>query len=248
MVAAAQGGDLKARDGVVAAVMPYIHFCVANKLGHHNDRDPMYADCVQASIAGTSRRGGLLHAIDIYNSARGVKFLTHAHYWIRAAINDTAADHMVVGIRVRQRHAKIRRVAHELGDTPSVDEVRDAFMAKPGTMSKSVSRKSVAEALSSDIPPGWTVQGLDAPELDRESVVDEDTIIDAIDRRRKMERLVLAIQRLPKNEAMLVEGLFGFGGTPYSIRALASDAGVSKATIIRRRNTVLEKLKALLGG
>jgi RNA polymerase sigma factor (sigma-70 family) len=251
MVEKAKGpnGDLAARTAVCASMNAYIHQCVRDITGIKDHKNPMYLDCYQAAVAGTVSRGGLLHAIDTYDSSRGTRFITHASYWIRAAIFDTAADHPVIGVRVRQRHARIRRMAHGLGldETPSVEQVKAAWEENVvDKKERSISLKSIAEALSSDIPPGWTVQGLDSPDVDRDEIIDEDVVIDAIDRRAKVRKLEAAIANLKESDRKLIVGMFGFNGTPISIASLAQDAGCSKTTIIRKRNAILNKLRHAL--
>jgi len=247
MVEKAKAGDLAARTAVCASMNAYIHQCVRDITGIKDHKNPMYLDCYQAAVAGTVSRGGLLHAIDTYDPSRGTRFITHASYWIRAAIFDTAADHPVIGVRVRQRHARIRRMAHGLGlagdETPSVEQVKAAWEENVvDKKERSISLKSIAEALSSDIPPGWTVQGLDSPDVDRDEIIDEDTVIDAIDRRAKVKKLESAIAKLKPSDSRLITGMFGFNGTPISIASLAQDACCSKTTIIRRRNAIINKL------
>lgn len=131
LVTSAQSGNISARDKVIKAWLPWI-----------NDQARMYAiraqrldliqDMQQVAICGAGNMlGGLMKAIEAYDSSKGSAFHSYAIYWINKAFHDMLGDnHGTVTRSVFERRERIRAIASDLrgafGKEPTYDEIRAA--------------------------------------------------------------------------------------------------------------------------
>lgn len=172
LIRRAQAGDVGARNRVVASMMKLVirHANgVARKTGLLQHRD----DMVTAACCGHNGRGGIMRAIELFDTTRGFKWSTYAIYWIGLAVQSVVSDALhdgasrdVVGHlqRIRTTNARLEEAAKR---PVSVEEIRADYRSRglpvpqPDRVERALGAPRVAEAAALYVAadPG---EGIDA--------------------------------------------------------------------------------------
>ncbi len=197
-------GDQRARERLVVAYSPLVKY-VAGRMGAGLPAHIDEADLISYGL------GGLIAAIERFDTSRDVRFETYAITRIKGAILDElrALDWVPRSVRARARQierahvkleAKLQRapteeeLAAEL--EMSIDDFRDALLEIANT-----SISALDELWSSSDSSGDSISLLDTLRdpgaVDPERIVDQnelrDRVAEAVDRLPEREKLVIAL-------------------------------------------------------
>jgi RNA polymerase nonessential primary-like sigma factor len=241
-IEAAQAGDVRARNAVIAANMGLV-VKLAAQFAKRWRRMDLMADLVQAGVVGNGgNQGGLIAAIEHFNVKAGFHFSTYAKHYVDTAFlecltlgtpgfnaNETAA----------RRERKIRSVAaalaRRLDRAATPDEIRADY-----------ARRNVA------LP---TPAAIERAMLDTHAIsVDLDTldgaavdIANEIDAGRASDAVRAALQVLTNTEQRLIAQRFGLGDSDErSLREIAVDMRLSGERVRQLEVRALAKLKRAL--
>ncbi len=175
-------------------------------------------DLTQAGVIGARGTGGLMRAIEKFDTKRGKRFSTYATFWIRLAIQD-ALNEMLGGVLrggAQKRSAKARRVAEdlaeELGRKPDDREV-----------------KARCALLGVEIPSDRTIEhselGPNALRTDADLLADPEDPIAALEARDVSRRALATLD--PRELAAL--HLLARPGEPYTLEEIATHLDLSKS-------------------
>ncbi|NLW49376.1 MAG: RNA polymerase sigma factor RpoD/SigA [Candidatus Brocadiaceae bacterium] len=197
---------------------------------------------------------GLLHAVDRFDPERGVRFSTHATWWIRRAIRRAVRSsartiripaYMAdIVARAKQTQAELQG---RLGREPSMEELADE-MALSGPRALFLQRALAAEPASlyenlGDGPESdmSLAAMLAAPESDRPDRL--------VFERMEMEALRGVLEAIDEREARILSLRFGLGEDgPLTLRAAGRRMGLSRERVRQIEKEALGKLKEALGG
>ncbi|MCH7923631.1 MAG: RNA polymerase sigma factor RpoD/SigA [Nitrospinae bacterium] len=186
---------------------------------------------------------GLIRAAEKFDPDRGVKFITYAVWWIRAAIQSALAKQSgVVGMPQKQRdvvykiHQKEQELTKLLGRDPSRDEVAEAFRLTPEEIEVKLRAASLPLSLDDLISDEPSLNYLNTLEADFQ--VDEGLM--AKDIRDAIESLV---ESLSSRERGIISMRFGLNG--YDPMTLHEIGEIMKLSKERIRQIEAEALKEL---
>jgi RNA polymerase primary sigma factor len=211
---------------------------------HYHGRGVEHEELVQEGSLG------LMHAIEKFDPARPVNFMTYAAHWIRQAMGRCCERQGTLnryGTRlpahVISAMSRITRVAPEfeaeLGRQPTDEELAarcevsvDAVQMAQRMLSHSISSIDAADMLDEDLP------ALQVPD-EAADVVD---LIEADQQRSAVKEMVA---RLPADQRKVIERRFGFGADgPSTERELADEWDVSRGQLQALRNSALQTLRS----
>jgi RNA polymerase sigma factor (sigma-70 family) len=89
LIGKAQKGDKRARDRLIRSHIPFV---LSEARKHSRTFDDVVEDLESEGLIGLDR------AIDSFDAAKGVTFLTYASHWIRARVRRELADSAVVHV------------------------------------------------------------------------------------------------------------------------------------------------------
>jgi RNA polymerase primary sigma factor len=192
---------------------------------------------------------GLIAAVERFDARRGFRFSTYASWWIRQAITRAVAKQgrtVRVPLHIIQSMRRLfetdRRLAHQLGRTPHVDEIAAAM----GTRVELVERTREATG---------SIRSIDAPSLLAfENFIhhDEDrqrppTPAEQVEFRLEQERLTRLLGRLGSKEEAVLRIRFGFlDGREHTLAETGGFLGVSRERTRQIEKRALEKLRTFV--
>jgi DNA-directed RNA polymerase sigma subunit (sigma70/sigma32) len=266
-VAAAQAGDIAARNRVIAhnmrLVVKHAH-AFAQRVG----RMDLLDDLVQAasigdeSASGATRRGGILRAIETYDASHGTKFSTHARSWILLEIRRALSRQGMLRTDTVRRHALITRVrdelAIELGEDPTHEQIMAEWRKRGypdrrctpaaidralGRVGRTVSFDALTDPSDDERAPAVHGNGraIDADP----AALGEGDIIAHLDRGLDAQR---ALACLTDRERIVVIALFGIGQDQISVADFAKSRGVGPRKIRGIRDRALQKMRTAMSG
>lgn len=221
LIAAAQVGDLVARNAVITGNLRLVA-AIAEKAAEAVGRSDLVDDLIMAGAMGIADGDGLLHAVMHFDPARGVRFATYAHAYIREAVSKQLASlsRDLGTYKSREKLTAIRRVATTLGTTLG----RAATAVETHAELLRRGRKGVAL--------GRVEYALQRP--GRETHVEasagsEDEVIAGIDRRRMLGAIQeAAFAALSSDEQALLIDRFSNGAKLTGAERKAADAAEAK--------------------
>lgn len=244
LVAAAQGGDMKARDQVVAKCLPLVR-----RIAAEYGRPDLIADLVQAGVIGASGRKpqGLIRAIDRFRAGNGTKFTTFAAYWVRCAMRrefSRLKDSIGLTHRVRERAAIARRAARQVQQEQGSNEEPSAIDVLIAARVESRERLTLA-AVERALAPKPRAVGVLA--LEHTGTGGESATIAELDAQRAAVELRERVASLPKAQRTVISARFGLdGGAPATFTAIAKRLGRSddwaRRTLARAVATLRQEL------
>ncbi len=186
---------------------------------------------------------GLMRAAEKFDPDRGVKFITYAVWWIRAAIQSALAKQSgVIGMPQKQRDVAYKILQKEqeltkiLGRDPSRDEVAEAIRITPEEIEVKLRAASLPLSLDDVISDEPSLSYLNTLEADFQ--VDEGLI--AEDLQEEIESLV---KTLTRRERDIISMRFGLNG--YDPMTLHEIGEIMKLSKERIRQIEAEALKEL---
>lgn len=240
LVARAQRGDRSARDLLVTSNMAFVHSEARKLAARHPEME--LDDLVQEGATG------LMHAVDKFDAAAGVLFLTYAGHWVRQRMSRFCAKAGSVsryGARVPDGvyHALPRvaraqaRLEREWGRVPTIHEIA-------AELELSVDCVEQAQRLLT-APPLVDVEDGET----RDWVMDQpdpnaDTVEEAAD---SEQNAVIArlVGQLTDDERQVIIRRFGLDGAgAVSESELGQEMGVSRARLQSLRAQALKRMRS----
>jgi RNA polymerase primary sigma factor len=191
---------------------------------------------------------GLIRAAEDYDPARGVRFSTHAKYWIRAAIQRARAG-LLQSMRVKrhgiakskQRATVAATLTQFLGRWPTEEEVDNELGLSPAGRSyarkveRALGVRLAADLLSGD-GEGFDMNQFPAPEGE-EQVETSARMIDAFR---------YATDCLTDFEIKVINIRFPALGDPPTVREVAKELGCGRNWVHKTQLRALAKLREAL--
>lgn len=233
LIAAAQAGDVAARNRVIASTMR-LAVRQAHSWARRFGALDLVDDLTQAAVIGHRQEkgvGGIMRAVMKYDSARS-RWSTYVIYWIDVEIS-AALTAMLTGLS-RRENAKLLaaealrdRLADELQRDPTAEEMRaDALERGAHPPDAQLCRRVL-------------VRGI--PHEDHAPVTEED-IASELDAGRSVAALKREIASLPADMAVAVEGRMH----ARPLRITCERLGLSRERVRELEREGLERLKVRL--
>lgn len=228
----AAGGDVEARNKLVLHNLRLV-MDIARQFGSSGAE---FEDLVHEGIAG------LLKAIDRFEPARGLRFSTYAHWWIRQGISRFVKGPTRV-IRIPEYLIdKVARVyrAREAGEE-NPENLAAAAGVDPGDLAEILELTKAPVSL--DSPPAGPDSNLREGLPDREAVTPENAAI----HRDSARQLGTSFSVLNDRERKLLLMRYAQGGRrPVSYRKVAPNLGVTPERARQLERRALDKLRKAL--
>ena len=238
LLRAAQGGDRRSRDQVVASYLGLVR-SVASR---YRDLGLPFDDLVQEGSLG------LLEAIDRFDPSRGTPFDGYARFRIRRAIRNALTDQARL-IRLPKQVVQRRR---------AVDAAEARLAAEAAGRPATPTQLAAATGLSIDAVENARSAGLAPISLDEPLLPDGSSLANVVAdstaadpelsalEHEQTELLKAALDELPNRQRYILNHRWGISGEPASIADLAAELDLSP----RRTQTIgrdaLYELKAAL--
>lgn len=186
---------------------------------------------------------GLLHAVRVFDSERGVRFWTYARWWVRAYIrNFVWQNRRIVPLSSNRKHRKvvmnIRKVEGRLGagSTPkSIAEALDVDEQSVSRVQNALSGRDVTLSDPESTPPTLTVGGL----------TPEEEVADRRARERCVDLLMEALDVLDERDREIVEHRY-LRSEPETLASLGERLGISRERVRQLSERALKRLRTEL--
>lgn len=256
LIRKAQAGDVAARNRIVLDNMRLVTkraAVAARRCG----KSEHLQDIINTAVAGASDNDGLIHAIEKFDTARGLRFSTYAVRWIDNAIQNALTQISVVRLgRNSHGEARLRGVVAELTHedvcAPTTREVRArcVFRGAAAPSDKAIERALITmreEELPSEAPGAVNDGRVRGPAHgDIRAMTDDTNPLGAIEDREEWKLLCALLPELPWNEQLVVRHTFGLAGFEVLERtAIAGQLGVSTQRVGHLQTSALKRLKEL---
>lgn len=228
LCARSRAGDTEARNALILANMRLVAR-LATKYARMHGRPDLLDDLIQEAVMGSDRaKGGLLEAIERFDSRKHRAFSTFAAYWIRNSMMILLrSQNLTAGPSAIDRRVAIRgardALEKKLGRAPEPHEVHAMLMARSPKQTLSVATVEMAMQWSlAEVPyDGLTAAAEDERHrsmrcYDANATIDpsaptEDDLIDRIDGAAECEALHAALAQIPQADRELLCKRFGIG-------------------------------------
>ena len=167
---------------------------------------------------------GLDHAINKFETDRGLKFITFAVYWIRAHITQYLKDKKsTIRIPVNQQEEIRKAKKQKDGITPEIQKMMN-LQSRGVALDKPVSGEGVS--IFQDF--------LEDPDTSKNpGFVPETKVMSFVDG---------LLKRLPNIEARILKGLFALETEKKTLRDLAEELNISHERVRQLKNQALNKI------
>jgi RNA polymerase primary sigma factor len=230
---AIERGDLSAKDRLINSNLRLV-VSIARK--YQGQGLPM-GDLIQEGMLG------LIRAAEKFDWRKGFRFSTYGTLWIRQAIGRGLANsgrtvrlpvHIVA--RARKIQEAERKLAVDLGRSPTDDEIADAVELDPVEVADIRRADQSPSSLDQQVGDGETPLGA-LIASDQQST--EDEVAEEIGD----ETLRDAVGRLPDEEADVIRLRFGVGGEPpVAERETSKRLGLSVGDVRKLQDRALRRL------
>ena len=239
LIAAAQDGDVRAREEVVEAFLPLI----AGVARAYRRSDTISRlELMQEGVVG------LLRALERYDPGQGVPFWGYASWWVRQAMQQLVAEltrPIVLSDRSLRQLSTLKR-AHrsylaEHGHEPTADQLADRT---------GFSHAQVGDLVAIDRVPRSLEESRSGPDgaLGTFGELLEDPLAeDAYERlldESEIEQVRALMSTLNGRERMVLRARYGLDGPEQSLRDLGERIGVSGERVRQIEQRALGKLRS----
>ena len=208
----------------------------------YTSRGETYEDIVSVGHVG------LIHAVDRFDPARGVRLSTYATWWIRQSIARAAGDRgrtIRLPINQGQRWGRLRRVserlAQELGREPTYEELANETELTAEQVETTMMAAREPVQLDELIGDEENRPRADLV-ADRESELPEE----AAARQLLVESISFLLGALPHREAQIIRLRFGLDdGDTHSMSQIGQLMGYSRERIRQLQHAALSKLRQM---
>jgi len=239
LIAAAQGGDYRARAQVVEAFLPLIGGVARI---YRPSRRVTYGELVQEGVVG------LLRALERFDVGYEAPFWAYASWWVRQAMQQLVTElnrPVVLSDRALRQLAQVKEAHDELrrqsGRAPALTELAEHT---------GLDVEQLATLVAADRPP----RALEEPLEGEEGALGSfgELIADPL-AEDEYERVVSSLTAgalrdllsdLSDRERAVVRAHYGFDGEAESLRQIAQRLGVSAERVRQLENRALGKLRA----
>ncbi|MBI3964437.1 MAG: sigma-70 family RNA polymerase sigma factor [Chloroflexi bacterium] len=189
---------------------------------------------------------GLLRAVTGYDWRRGFRFSTYATWWIRQAISRAVADKgrpIRLPVHVHDlltKHMQVsRRLTHELGRPPTVEEAAEELDVGPERLHELL--RAAQRTVSLESPVSVDEDDELGSLLPDESARSPEEV--AVQRVLK-QHVASALDRLSPRERRLLVLRFGLdNGQPQTLEEIGREFGVSRERIRQMETEILTRLR-----
>ncbi|HAS56465.1 MAG TPA: RNA polymerase subunit sigma [Firmicutes bacterium] len=189
---------------------------------------------------------GLYKAAEKFDSSKGNRFSTYAHFWITQAVSKAVAElsrPIKVPLHKSIELAKIKKVEtdleEKLGRVPTIEEIANDL--------GDISQDEVETILSLptsiidlDQPVGEDKDG----ELSEFIPSNDDSISSNIDQEDVLETVKKGLSYLPDREKKVIEKIYGLNKEdPMSLEAIGKEMGISRERVRQIKEQALLRMK-----
>jgi RNA polymerase sigma factor (sigma-70 family) len=238
LVLAAQAGDDRARERLIAAFVPLIG-SIARM--YRNSPAVDRAELMQDGVVG------LLRALQRYDAALGTPFWAYASWWVRQAMQQLVSEltrPVVLSDRALRQLARMREARREHLQAHGREPTGVELAAGAGLTKTQVDRLIFA---------GRNARPLEEPLSGEEGVIGtfEDMLADPVaeeayehvPRQLAIEELPTLLRGLSERERTILDRRFGLSGPAQTLRQLASALGISAERVRQIEQQALGKLR-----
>lgn len=242
LVAAAKGGDRRARAALVEEFMPLI--ASVARTYRHTERVERI-ELLQEGVVG------LLRALERYDPALGTPFWAYASWWVRQAMQQLVAEltrPVVLSDRALRSLSRVRDAYERELRSTGREPGRDELAAAAG-----IRRDQVDDLLAVDARPRSLDAGVPADDdeigalgellADPLAEGEYELVLEAM----QVEELVSLLAGLSERERSILRARFGLGRAEESRRQIAERLGVSVERVRQIEERALRKLAAAAG-
>jgi RNA polymerase primary sigma factor len=192
---------------------------------------------------------GLVRAVNKYDPSRGVKFSTHAAWWIKQGIKRALTNqsrtvrlpnHVIVKIsKIRKVH---KEIAQKKGRDPSAEEVAGMLDIPVAMVSNLQNLARIPFSLNAPVNAGSDIMWGDM-------ISDQNTssAIDGIDHHQMHETVQRLLNRLDRRARIILMLRYGLRGMQsQTLDVIGKRLNISKERVRQIQNDTTEKLKTLM--
>jgi RNA polymerase primary sigma factor len=235
----AQNGDLRAKDRMIESNIGLVH-SVARK---YNGLGVPFDDLVQEGTLG------LIRAVELFDSSRGLKFSTYAVWWIRRGVMDALAEAQTIRMPAgaARQLAAVERAETELRSLAPGAATVEAIADRTGLRAGSVSTLQGAARVTASLDERIGEDGTTLAELVADpEPADPWRRLDERETRRQAWSMIKLLPKRHRKVVMLRYGLDGGDAEPHS--QIASRLGLSEERSRQLEREALHRLRELGGG
>ena len=239
LIAAARGGDVRAREEVVEAFLPLIAGVAR-----------LYRGSETISRLELMQEGvvGLLRALARYDPGQGVPFWAYASWWVRQAMQQLVAEltrPIVLSDRSLRQLSALKR-AHrsylaEHGREPSAGQLAEQTGLSHAQVGDLVALEHVPRSLQEPVAGADGALGTFGELL--EDPLAEDAYERLLDD-SEIEQVCALMGTLNERERMVLRARYGLDGPEQSLRDLGERIGVSGERVRQIEQRALGKLRS----
>jgi len=191
---------------------------------------------------------GLIRGLRCFDNNRGIKLSTHITYWIKQAILKYLGDNgdtVRFPAHIRQIRSKIRKIEEsreEFVDDITMSEILNIPLNLVRKHRGTSGRALPIEYFVNTEDTYIDEDSMECIEVYSEEIEDPCTPLDEIIASTKEDEIREVVDSLPKRQAIVIKGLYGFDGDRLTLRKIAKTLGLSAQAIANIRDAALQIL------